>query len=361
MDAVRACVTGASGLVGSQVVRALRAAGHEARALVRRSSDLRQLHGLDVPLVNADLRDPLSLRPGFEGCDTVFHCAAVFAYWDASKEELTKANVEGTCEVLRAAALAGVRRVVVTSSSITCGSSGGPVARDEEWTPGEEYLPDYFVTKLEQERTAFALGAELGLDVVAACPTIVVGGPDWRLVPSNALITRYLADPLRTTYPGGCNIVSVRDVAAGHVLLAERGAPGQRYLLGGENWAWRTIHQTLSELCGTRGPWATTSHTGAYLAATLGEIRAVLTARAPATTRAEARTMGRFYWYRHDRAAGLGYRPRPARQALVEALGWLVTSPHLSDRVRSGLRPHPEVTGARELLPCPLDEGEPAG
>ncbi|MEV5878486.1 NAD-dependent epimerase/dehydratase family protein [Streptomyces sp. NPDC052101] len=350
-------MTGASGLVGAQVVRTLLGAGHEARALVRRDSDTRQLRSLGVPVVQADLCDPATLRPAFEGCETVFHCAAVFAYWDITREELARANVEGTREVLRAAAAAGVRRVVVTSSSVTCGSSDGPVPRDENGMPGEEYLPDYFLTKLEQERTALASGTELGLEVVAACPTIVVGGPDRRLVPSNALLTRYLADPLRTTFPGGCNIVSVRDVAHGHVLLAEHGTAGERYLLGGENWAWRTIHQTVSELCGTHGPWATATHTAAYLAATLAEIRAVLSARPPATTRAEARTMGRYYWYRHEKAALLGYTPRPARQALAEALGWLVTSPHVPDRVRSGLRPHPEVLGARELIPRKLDDG----
>ncbi|WP_066927370.1 NAD-dependent epimerase/dehydratase family protein [Streptomyces sp. NBRC 110611] len=349
-------MTGATGLVGAQVVRALLGAGHEVRALVRRSSDTRHLRALGVPVVHADLRTPASLRPAFEDCETVFHCAAVFAYWDITREELARANVDGTREVLRAAAAAGVRRVVVTSSSVTCGSSDGPATRDETGLPGEEYLPDYFLTKLEQERAALASGAELGLEVVAACPTIVVGGPDWRLVPSNALLTRYLADPLRTTYPGGCNIVSVRDIADGHVLLAEKGAAGERYLLGGENWAWRTIHQTVSELCGTHGPWATATHTGAYLAATVAEIRAVLNARPPSTTRAEARTMGRYYWYRHGKAAALGYTPRPARQALAEALGWLVTSPHLPDRVRSGLRPHPEVMSARELLPRQLDE-----
>ncbi|MGW2417765.1 NAD-dependent epimerase/dehydratase family protein [Streptomyces sp. NPDC001709] len=353
-------MTGASGLVGAQVVSALLRAGHEVRALVRRDSDTRHLHALHVPVVHADLQAPATLRPAFEGCEAVFHCAAVFAYWDITREELARANVEGTREVLRAAAAAGVRRVVVTSSSVTCGSSDGPASRGEDGVPGEEYLPDYFLTKLEQERAAFALGAELGLEVVAACPTIVVGGPDWRLVPSNALLTRYLADPLRTTYPGGCNIVSVRDVAHGHVLLAEHGTAGERYLLGGENWAWRTIHQTVSELCGTHGPWATATHTAAYLTATLAEIRAVLGARPPATTRAEARTMGRYYWYRHDKAAALGYTPRPARQALAEALGWLVTSPHVLDRVRSGLRPQPEVMSTRVLVPGPLDPDEGA-
>ncbi|MFH8615147.1 NAD-dependent epimerase/dehydratase family protein [Streptomyces sp. NPDC017979] len=348
-------MTGASGLVGARVVQALRDAGHDAVALVRPSSETGRLAALDVPVARAGLDDRTALRAAFEGCDTVFHCAAVYTYWDATLAELTRDNVDGTRAALLAAAEAGVRRVVVTSSSVTCGSSGGPVARDEDCVPGGEYLPDYFLSKTEQERVALSYGAELGLEVVAACPTIVVGGPDRRLVPSNALLVRYLADRLRTSYPGGCNIVSVRDVARGHVLLAERGTAGGRYLLGGENWAWRTIHQTVSELCGTHGPWANASHTGAYLAATAAEVRALLSARPPATTRAEARTMGRYYWYRHDRAAALGYAPRPARRALAEALGWLVTSRHLPDRIRAGLRLHPEVTDSRELVPRPLD------
>ncbi|MFJ5677960.1 NAD-dependent epimerase/dehydratase family protein [Streptomyces sp. NPDC093097] len=355
---MKASVTGASGLIGSHLTRALHTAGHQARAVVRHGSDLRGLHalaGADVPLAHADLRDPAGLRTALEGCDTVFHTAAVFAYWDVTVEYLTRVNVAGTRHVLQAAAQAGVRRAVVTSSSITCGSSEGPTSRDETGTPGHEYLPDYFVAKLRQEQAALVMGEELGLEVVVACPTIVVGGPDHRLVPSNALITRYLKDPLRTTYPGGCNIVSVQDVAAGHLLLAEHGTAGERYVLGGENWTWRTIHRVVSELCGTTGPWATTSHTAAFLAATLDEMRAHLTAKAPATTRAEARTMGRYYWYDHDKAAALGYAPRPARRALVEALSWLLTSPHLPPNVRSGLKPVPEVISARELVAAPLD------
>ncbi|MFF5716786.1 NAD-dependent epimerase/dehydratase family protein [Streptomyces buecherae] len=348
-------MTGATGLVGTQVVRALHSAGHEVRGLVRRSSATQHLRALGTPVVCAELGDHDGLRAAFEGCDTLFHCAAVYAYWGLTREELTRANVAGTRGALQAAAAAGVRRVVVTSSSVTCGSSAGPVARDEGSLPGEEYLPDYFVTKTEQEQVAFALGAELGLEVVVACPTIVVGGPDWRLVPSNALLVRYLTDRFRTSFPGGCNIVSARDVAQGHLLLAERGSAGERYLLGGENWAWRTIHQTVSELCGTHGPWATATHTAAYLVATAAEVRSLLTAQSPSTTRAEARTMGRYYWYRHDKAAALGYAPRPARQALAEALGWLVTSPHLPDRVRAGLRLHPEVTDSRDLIPRLLD------
>ena len=174
--------------------------------------------------------------------------------------------------MLRAAAAAGVRRVVVTSSSVTCGSSGGRAARDEAHAPNEEFAPAYFDSKVRQEQTAFETGAELGVEVVVACPTVVLGGPATRLVPSNAILLRYLLDPTRSTYPGGCNVVALDDVARGHVLVAERGTPGERYLLGGENVSWRLLHTLLAELAGVPGPFAEVSTTMAVLAAAASEL-----------------------------------------------------------------------------------------
>ncbi|MFL6240388.1 MAG: NAD-dependent epimerase/dehydratase family protein [Actinomycetes bacterium] len=345
-------VTGATGLVGSHVVRAVEAGGHEVRALVRRRSDVRALAGTTADRVIGDITSEQAMLSACEGVDVVIHCAAVFSYWGWSAEELARINVDGTRTVLEAAGAAGVRRAVVTSSSITLGSSAGPVARDEGAVPGpDEPSPDYFVSKLQQERAAADVAARIGIELVLANPTIVVGGPDYRLVPSNALITRYLADPMRTTFPGGCNIVSVRDVAAGLVLLADAGAAGTRYVLGGENWSWPTIHRVVSELCGTWGPGLTATRTAAYLGSGVQELIARLLATTPAATRAEARTVGRYFWYRHDRAAGLGYRPRPARQALAEALGWLLTSEHVPQPVRDWLRPLPDVYESRKLIP----------
>jgi dihydroflavonol-4-reductase len=199
--------------------------------------------------------------------------------------------------------------------------------------------------KVRQEREALKLADELGIDLVAVCPAITVGGPDYRLLPSNAIIVNYLNDPFSFTFPGGCNVVHVEDVARGHVLVAEKGERGERYLLGSENMPWADIHQTIADLCGTRGPTLTATLTGAYLAASAMELAARWTKKPPASTRSEAKALGRYYWYRIDRAEALGYRPRSSRQALAQAIAWLIDSPHVSHATRARLHPSTEVTG----------------
>lgn len=347
---MKVAVTGANGLLGAHVVRALSTAGHDAVAVVRRDADLRGLVGCAAPLARADLRTPDALRRAFEGSDVVIHCAALFSY-RTDERELARVNVDGTRAVIDAAADAGVRRVVLTSSSVTCGSSAGPQQRDETGAIGSEWVPPYFGTKERQEQVAVETAAARSVELVIACPTVVIGGPDWRLVPSNAVLVRYLLDPSRSTFHGGCNVVAARDAAAGHVLLAEKGAPGERYLLGGEDCAWRTLHALVSELAGIDGPHLTASATAAWLAASAAEAIAWATGRPPLSTRDEARTVGRWYWYSSDKAAALGYTPRPARAAVAAALAWLVTSPHVPRLARDALTLADEVYSARELIP----------
>ncbi len=350
---MRTAVTGANGLVGAHVVRALLEAGHEPVPVVRERADLRGLTGLDAPLARADTRSPNDLMRAFDGAEVVVHCAAVYSYSeDASR--LERANVDGTRRVMEAASETGVRRVVLTSSSVTCGSSAGPQQRDESGAIESEWVPSYFRTKVRQEQVAAEAAATRGLELVVACPTVVLGGPDWRLVPSNAVLVRYLLDPTRTTFPGGCNVVAVGDVARGHVLLAEHGNPGKRYLLGGENLGWRTLHTMVSELTGISGPHLTGSRSNAWLAASLAEGIARLTGKPSLATREEARTVGRWYWYSSASAAELGYAARPARSTIAGALAWLVTSPHVPRLVRESLTLAQEVYDERELLASPL-------
>jgi dihydroflavonol-4-reductase len=132
------------------------------------------------------------------------------------------------------------------------------------------------------------------------------------------------------TFPGGCNIVHAQDVARGHVLVAEAGRAGHRYLLGSENLTWETIHEIVADLCDIPGPAATATYTQAYLAATAMELWSRVTGKPPASTRTQAKTLGRYYWYRHARAAELGYAPRSARRAIAGALHWLLASEHVS-------------------------------
>src|SRR5215210_4181253 len=267
---MRVTVTGANGLLGAHVVRALSTTGHDPVAVVRKGADLRGLAGLGAPLARADTRNSPDLVRAFTDTDVVIHCAAVYSYSE-DEAALERANVEGTRRVLEAASDAGVRRVVLTSSSVTCGSSAGTQQRDETGTLDAGWVPPYFQTKLRQEQVAAEIAATRGLELVVALPTVVLGGPDWRLVPSNAVLVRYLLDSTRTTFPGGCNVVAAGDVARGHVLLAEQGEPGERYLLGGEDASWRTLHTLVSELAGISGPHLTGSKSSAWLAASVAE------------------------------------------------------------------------------------------
>jgi dihydroflavonol-4-reductase len=345
---VKAAVTGANGLIGANLVRTLLRAGHRVIALVRPSSNLTSLTGLPIELRQGDVLRPDRLAEGLAGADIVFHAAAYFSYWGRSADTLETTAVMGTRNVLDGARRVGVRRIVLTSSSVVLGSSVTPSSRDETSdsdNAAEE--PPYVRAKIRQEREAFSRADELGLELVAVCPTMSVGPHATSLGPSNAVIVTYLGDPLRMTYPGGCNIVAVGDVARGHILVGEVGQPGERYLLGGENLAWAKIHTTIAELAGVAPPFFTANHTGCYIAALAEEVLARLNGRIPSTSRAQAKMVGRYYWYDHAKAAGIGYSPRPARRALAEAIAWLAASPHISREVRSGLLLSHEVYEAR--------------
>jgi dihydroflavonol-4-reductase len=348
---VRALVTGASGLVGSRIVRALLSEGHSVRALIRRVGPSDALDGLPVELVTGDVRDPVTLTAACDSRDVVFHAAANYAYSGERTAGIEETAVQGTVNVLGAARRAGVSRVVVTSSSVVFGADVRPIVRDEAASSsGEEGESPYVVSKLRQDALATALAAELGLSLVVVCPTVCVGPRSAALGPSNGLIVTYLSDPWRLTYPGGCNIVAAADVGTAHVLLAERGVSGERYLVGSENLEWSEVHRLVSELCGLPAPRARATQTACVVAAAVEEIRATLSGRAPLTTRHEARMLGRYYWYSDEKARRLGYAPRSARTALAEAIGWRAASRHVSREVRTQMLLTPEVFEARARI-----------
>jgi dihydroflavonol-4-reductase len=341
-------VTGASGLIGSNIAREAVAAGHRVRAMVRPSSNLMALADLPVELVQGDVLDRRSLLDVMEGCDAIVHAAAIFAWDNAPAVELIRVAVEGTRNVVDAAADRNIARLVLTSSSVVCGSSMEPVPRTEDSPPDDTPEVSYVRAKVMQEAAAFERGAERNVEVVAACPSMTIGGKSYRLSPSNGVLVSFLKDPMRLTFAGGFNVVSVRDVARGHLLLLEKGMPGTRYLLASEDLTWREIHECIAELCGTGGPYYETGHTASYLAATADELLSrMFRGRRQLATRTQARMVGRYYYCRHDRAAELGFAPQPARQALAEALSWLVGSHHISRETRARLRLSPELYRAR--------------
>jgi dihydroflavonol-4-reductase len=301
--------------------------------------------------VYGDILQPDTLFPAAEGCDVVFHAASIFAYSGVEADQLDKTAVEGVSNMLVAARAAQVQRFVLTSSSVVFGSSSMAVVRDERDLTDGSYGPPYFHSKWKQEQTALKLAKELDLDMVIVNPCMTVGSHDTKLSPSNAMILAYLSDPFRATFPGGCNIVSVRDVAEGHVQAAEKGTRNRRYLLGSENLEWSLIHRIIAELCGVPAPRVYANHTTSFLAATIHELWAQWTGTKPLTSRVQAKTVGQFFWYSHTRASTeLGYVPRPARQALAEAVSFLVRSSHTSAELRRSLAMGKEVYEAQISL-----------
>jgi dihydroflavonol-4-reductase len=347
---VTTAVTGVTGMIGRAVADRLVAAGHHVRGIVRPSSNVA---GLPFDVATTAFDDPSALCEALSGCEFVVHCAALYAYGDDRRAELESVNVEGTRKVVEAAKAAGVRRVVVTSSSVTAGSSADGSIRTEAHRMDGGHTPYYYTSKARQERAAF-LAAGDAVDVVICCPTVVMGGPAARLIPSNAIILRYLLDWTRSTFPGGCNVVSLGDVAEAHLLLAERGVPGHRYLIGGENLSWRSLHSLIADLAGVAGPRVELPSASAYFVSAAAELWSRFAETEPLSTRDEALTIGRYYWYSHDKAGAIGYSPAPARHAIAQGLAWLLCSPHLPRWVRDGLRPMPEVRASRVLVPRAL-------
>lgn len=348
---MKAVVTGANGLIGANLLRDLLRSGHQVRAMVRPTGDQTHIVSLPVEIIHGDVLDPRSLGQAMAGCDWVFHTAVHFSYWGHTPEDMARTAVDGTRNVLIAARDAGIRRVVMTSSSVTLGADYSTTVRDEYENADDRNNESAYVrAKIDQEREAVALARAIGIDLIIACPTLSVGPFGAALGPSNGVITSYLADPLRLTWAGGCNIVSVRDVARGHILLAERGLPGERFVLGSENLHWHEIHAMVAELSGVAPPGPPASATTCYWVALAEEARATITGTAPLATRAQAKMVGRYYWYSHGRAAAIGYAPRPSREALIDAIAWLMQSEHVSRETRMGIRLDRSVHQARAAL-----------
>jgi dihydroflavonol-4-reductase len=355
---MRALVTGATGLIGAHIVRALLGAGYDVRCLVRPTSCRDDIDKLPVTCVISDVTQAGSeLDAACRGCNVVFHTAAHFAFDGFSSDDLRRTAVNGTEAVLTACAEQNVEKVVVTSSSVVFGYTlDGSVACETARVAAASDEPPYVRAKVGQHRHALHLADELGLDVRLACPTMTIGPTLARLGPSNRAIIAYLSDPFCCSYPGGCNLVAARDVAIGHLAIAEHGTPGESYLLGSSNMTWHQVHSMIAELVGVPPPRFQFNRTTAYLAAAGEEIRAALTGRPPLSTRQQAGMVDRHYWYSHEKAAELGYSPAPARDAMIEALSWLATTSYISREIRTGMRLSPAIYRFRAAMETRLED-----
>ncbi|MEI9807302.1 MAG: NAD-dependent epimerase/dehydratase family protein [Bacteroidota bacterium] len=331
-------VTGATGLIGSHVVKALVAQKHKVKALVRPESNSSHLPLDKIELCKGDLFSPESLITAAKGCQVIYHTAGVFSYWGYSGEQFIREAKQGIENIIRAAAHQKIKRIVFTSSSVTIGATEKQEILSEGHPGNFDEAPAYVIAKKEQEETAFAIGKKTGVEVIAICPALTIGGPDHHLTESNRMIVNYLKDPYKATWIGGCNLVNVRDVADAMLLLAERGKAGERYIAGSDNMSWQEVHQLISSLCGLPGPYITALRTSSYLLSAVQELWSHFTKERPASTIEQAKMVGKYYWYSSEKLKRLGYNPGSSEEALVETLSWLVTSNHIPGSLRSAMK-----------------------
>ncbi len=254
---MKAFVTGATGFVGSHVARELANQGADLRLLVRATSPTRNIDGLPAERVVGDLRESASLRTAIAGCDVVFHVAADYRLWTrdaADMQSMYRSNVEGTRALIDAARQAGVRRIVYCSSVATMGFTGNGRPADENSPVRlEDMIGHYKRSKFIAEQVAIEAGRSGG-DVVVVNPTTPVGEGDIKPTPTGRIILDFLKRKFPAYVDTGLNLVDVREVARGHVAALEKGTPGERYILGGQNLTLKQILDKLAAITGLPAP-----------------------------------------------------------------------------------------------------------
>ncbi len=316
----KALVTGANGHIGSNLVRDLLQHGYSVVAGVRAGADVRGLAGLEVRRVPGDVLDEGAMATAVEGVDFVFHLGAPYAVWAKDPNTIVEPAVRGTEIVLRAAKAAGVKRVVVTSSCNAVGFTRGAPLDETHWN--ERFTSPYLRAKGEQERKAHVIAKELDLDLVTVLPTAVLGPYDYRKTPTTAPFV----DVLRGSapVPFAMNVVDVRDVARGHVLAAEKGRRGERYLLGGENVDVARLATLIAPHIGKRPSEGLPPAWVLRTVAVVAEAVSAISGKAPPITRALLDDVaGGVPLFDIAKAREeLGYRPRPAAEVIEATVRW---------------------------------------
>ncbi|HSE06478.1 MAG TPA: hopanoid-associated sugar epimerase [Methylomirabilota bacterium] len=330
-------VTGGTGFVGANLVRELLADGHSVRVLARSGGDRRALEGCPVDIVEGDLLDVASLRTAVVGARHVYHTAADYRLWAPDLRVLYRANVDGTRHLLAAAAEAGAERIVYTS---TVGAVGIP----EDGAPGDETTPvslsdmvgAYKTSKFLAERVADEWAAR-GAPVVIVNPSAPIGPWDVRPTPTGQMIVDFLNGKMIGSVETGLNVVHVRDVARGHILAAQKGRVGERYILGHRNLSLLEIFRMLSALSGVPAPRFRVPYAVAWMAAAAMEGLSRLTRRPPAVPLTAVRMARKRMFFSADKAIReLGLPQTPAETALKDAIDWFIARGYARPRRNGG-------------------------
>jgi dihydroflavonol-4-reductase len=342
-------VTGANGHVGNNICRLLAERGEPVRAMIRSSADAKSLEGLGVEIVRADILDAGSTAAAIEGAGLLYHTAAGFLMWSTNPErDIVRPSVEGTRNVLEAAAKAGVEKVVYTSTTGTMGFGATPEEVIDESRFNEHPHTDYVRGKIAAEREAFAISARTGLPLCVTNPGLILGPRFWKLSESVKQIADFLNRGAPLYFAGGFSAVDVEDVARGSLAAMEKGRNGQRYILAGENLTVKELFDILADLTGLAAPKIKAPVALLRALAAVMELVAKLTGSRPVLDRSQVDEFAGKYGYFDCTKAKreLGYSYLPARETLRRTVAWLVNNGFVSERRRQAMKPHPSLADA---------------
>ncbi len=319
-------LTGATGFVGSHVAQALAAAGADLCLLVRASSRRDNLEHLRAEIVVGDLRDPSSLAPAMQGCELIFHVAADYRLWTRNSDEMYAANVAGTEGIIKSAQASGVRRIVYCSSVATMGfGNDGPITDEDTPVSLDDMIGHYKRSKFLAEQVAIKAAKE-GVDVVIVNPSTPIGEQDIKPTPTGRIVVDFLKRKFPAYSDTGLNLVDVKDVARAHILAAETGRRGVRYIIGGENLTLKEMLDKLAAITGLPSPTVKVPHAVTLMAGICDELwTGRVLGREPRVTIDAVRMGRKKMWVSSGRAEReLGYHAAPVDDSLRRASEWFV-------------------------------------
>jgi len=317
-------VTGATGFLGSAIVRELLKDGRQVRVVVRKGADTRNISGLDLQIVNGDLRDVESLHSALKGCDSLYHAAAYYSLWDKDKRLIYDINVEGTRNILQSAQDQGVAKIVYTSTvgCIGLSANGQP---NNEITPFDplSLSNDYKKSKFEAEQIALEYASK-GLPVIIVNPSTPIGPRDIKPTPTGKIILDFLQRKMPAYVDTGLNLIDVADCARGHLLAEQKGAIGERYILGNRDMSLKEILDTLAKITGLKSPKIKLPYWVAYSAGwTCEMVSNYITKKPPAVPLAGVKMAKYFMYFDSSKAVReLGLPQNSVENALQAAVSW---------------------------------------
>ncbi len=315
-------VTGATGFVGNHVARALIKRGEAVRLLVRKTSNLSWLSDLKFETVQGDLRDRASLDAAVKGCSGLYHVAADYRFDVSDPTEVYKSNVEGTRDLLEAAGSAGVKRIVYTSTVGCIGFIKDGLGTEETPVSLDLMVGTYKRTKFQAEQVARELAAK-GLPVVIVNPTAPIGELDNKPTPTGEMVVRFLKRKMPAVIDTGLNLIDVRDCAEGHLLAADKGKIGERYILGCKNMTLMEICQALGKISGQSAPTMHVPYAFAYMGGWFNTKISLMLGKTPTISLEGVRMAKKRMWVDCAKAVKeLGLKQTPPEEALARAVAW---------------------------------------